>query len=272
MRSTERVLSIIEALARSDRPQGVSELAKALRLDKATVYRILSVLSDRGYVQQDPATRRYSLDSRMVALSAQVLSKADLPQRARPYLAELVRRTRQSAHLAVLSKEAPQWAVYIGQKRSPSRVQVDIRVGHMAPTHCTAVGKALLAYLPREQLTRLAPDGKLQRLTARTSATVDTLEHQLRVIRERGYAVDDEEFHRNIRCVAAPVRAGDGSVVASIGISGIAADIPREAIPKIAAVVVQVADQLSREFGHVAPVHQAAARRGHGRRLTVSRV
>jgi len=208
----------------------------------------------------------------MVALSAQVLSKADLPQRARPYLAELVKRTRQSAHLAILSRETPQWAIYIGQERTPSRVQVDIRVGHMAPTHCTAVGKVLLAFLPREQLTRLAPNGKLQRLTARTPTSLDALEKQLRIIRERGYAVDDEEFHRNIRCIAAPVRSGDGSVVASIGISGIAADIPREAIPTMAAVIVQVADRLSREFSHIIPVHQTATLPGHGRRLTGSRV
>jgi DNA-binding IclR family transcriptional regulator len=203
-----------------------------------------------------------------VALSAQILSKMELPQRARPYLLELVQRTQQSAHLAVLPKESPLWAVYIGHERSPSRVQVDIRVGHMAPTHCTAVGKALLAYLPRDQLALLAPDGKLQRLTARTPGSLEALEHQLRTIRERGYAVDDEEFHRNIRCVAAPVRTGDGSVVASMGISGIATDISREAMPRIASIVVQASAQLSQEMGYVG---RAPARSGELRRLTGSR-
>jgi len=241
----------VEALVASDGPLGVSDLTRALHLDKATVFRILAALARRGYVRQDEQTRRYSLDFGLLTLSARVLSKMDLPQRARPYLAELVARTGQSAHLAVLGRENPMWTIYIGQEKSPSRVQVDIGIGHMAPAHCTAVGKALLASCPPEELRRVFSSGKLTQLTPNTCRSLAALERHLRVIRRQGFAVDDEEFHRNIRCIAAPVHAVGGRAVASIGISGISADISRETIPHLARIVVDVADRLSQEMGHV---------------------
>lgn len=258
-RSIERGFDVIETLARADGAQGVSDLARVVHLDKATVHRILSVLARRGYVRQDHLTRRYVVHSRLIELSAQVLSKADMAERARPFLAEMVARTQQSAHLAVLSHETPLWIVYIGGERSPSRVQVDIRVGETALSYCTAVGKVLIAHLPRQELVRLARGGRLSSLTPHTRTTLPALEEHLQTVRAQGYAVDDQEFHRNVRCIAAPVRGTDGRVVASIGISGIVADITTEAIPGMIDVVVGVAARLSRAMGHSGPLARTQA-------------
>ncbi|MDQ7828055.1 MAG: IclR family transcriptional regulator [Armatimonadota bacterium] len=264
-RTLERALAVIEALVASEGPLGVSELTRVLRLDKATVFRILAAWSRRGYVRQDPQTRRYDLDAGLLTLSARVLSRMDLPQRARPYLAALVTRTGQSAHLAVLAPENPLWTVYVGQEKGPSRVQVDIGIGHVAPAHCTAVGKALLAGLPPDRLRAVLADARLTKFTPKTRVTLPSLERHLAVVRRQGYAVDDEEFHRNIRCIAAPVRGRGGEVVASIGISGIAADIPSGRIPPLARVVVETAARLSEELGH------PAGRTGGRRHLTADR-
>jgi DNA-binding IclR family transcriptional regulator len=262
----ERALDVLEALAASDDSLGVSELTRRLHLDKATVFRILTALARRGYVRQDGPTRKYRFDTGLLVLAAQVLSRMDLPQRARPYLAELVTRTGQSAHLAVPLRGDPLWVVYVGQERSPSRVQVDIGIGEVAPAHCTAVGKVLLAALPAETLRAALAGRRLAQLTARTRTTLPALTRHLHDVRRRGFAVDDEEFHPNIRCLAAPVYAGDGRVVASVGISGIAADISRERIPHLARVLVEVAGRLSQTLGDTATPALEGRRVAGGRR------
>lgn len=248
-RSLDRGLAILEALAKSPRSLGVSELGRLLDIDKASVHRLLAVLARRGYIEQDPVTRRYACTPRIMELSAVLLAQMDLPRRAWPYLRELVQRTGQSAHLAVLARGSPQWAVYIGEERSASHIQVDVRVGEMAPTHCTAVGKALIAYLPEASLRPLATPGALERYTPRTITSFPDLARHLAQVRARGYAVDDEEFHLNIRCIGAPVRDNTGVVVASLGISGIAAELPLATVQDKAGVVTEVADRLSQVLG-----------------------
>ena len=248
-RSLGRGLEIVEILARSDIPCGVSDLARYLGIDKATVHRLLKVLDMHGYVQRDPLTRRYSCSSRILELSAQLLAHMSLPLQAHPYLKELVDRTGLSAHLAVLARSTLRWAVYVADERSASHVQVDVRVGQMAPTHCTAVGKALIAYATGPSLQTLAQRGALRKFTAATIADYGELVSHLRKVRGRGYAIDDEEFHVNIRCVGAAVWDHDRQVVASIGVSGVVKELRKESIPKIATVVTEVADRLSRAIG-----------------------
>jgi IclR family acetate operon transcriptional repressor len=258
-RSLGRGLEILEMLARSDIPCGVSDLARRLGIDKATVHRLLKVLDVHGYVQRDWSTRRYSCSPRILELSAQLLAHMSLPLQARPYLKELVDGTGLSAHLAVLARSTLQWAVYVADERSASHVQVDVRVGQMAPTHCTAVGKALIAYVAGPLLQTLAHRGALRKFTSTTITDYGALVSHLRKVRERGYAIDDEEFHVDIRCVGAAVRDHDRHVIASIGVSGIVTELRKESIPKTAAVVTDVADRLSRAIGfsQVTPLSHA---------------
>jgi len=259
-RSLGRGLQIIEMLTRADAPYGVSDLARHLKIDKATVHRLLKVLEIHGYVQRDSMTRRYSSSPRIIELSAQLLAQMSLPRYARPYLRELVDRTGQSGHLAVLARDAVQWAVYIADERSASHVQVDVRVGQMAPTHCTAVGKALIAYTSESALRTLAQRGLLRKYTSTTITDFGPLVSHLAKVRERGYAVDDEEFHVNIRCVGAAVRDHTGHVVASVGISGVTTELPKDSFAKKAGIVMEVAGKLSHAIGFsgaAEPLHAA---------------
>jgi IclR family KDG regulon transcriptional repressor len=248
-RSLDRGLRIVEVLVQAEEPRGVSDLARILRIDKATVHRLLKVLCERGLVQRDSTSRRYACTTRILELSARLLAQMDLPQRARPHLRALVERTGQSAHLAVLARSTLQWAVYVADERSASHVQVDVRVGQMAPTYCTAVGKALIAYAPESALQALSLTGTLQQYTSKTITDIDVLVTHLTQVRGRGYAVDDEEFHVNIRCVGAPVRDGTGKVVASLGISGVAIELPKHSLHRKARVVMDLAQELSTTLG-----------------------
>jgi IclR family transcriptional regulator, KDG regulon repressor len=240
---------MLELLAGDLRPHGVSEIARALAIDRATTHRLLRVLVANEFVQQDSVTRQYRCTTRLVELSGELLAQLDLPQRAQPYIHELVQQTGQSAHLAVLARRSLRWAVYVADEKSASHVQVDVRVGEMSPTHCTAVGKALIAYQPDTALRKLTARGRLESYTVNTVTHIETLLNHLAQVRRRGYAVDDEEFHLNIRCVGAPVRGNDGQVVASLGISGIATDLPKSSITEFANAVIGQADGLSHAIG-----------------------
>jgi IclR family acetate operon transcriptional repressor len=139
-------------------------------------------------------------------------------------------------------------ALYVGQERSPSTITVDIPIGGVAPPTCTAVGKALLADLEADELYPYLE--RLERHTAKTIVEPERLQADLALTRDRGFAVDDEEFHIGVRCVASPIRDYAGRANAAIGVSGPAADLHAELLPRIAVAVRQVAETISARMGH----------------------
>lgn len=226
---------------------GVTEIAQALDVDKSTAFRLLSTLASRGFVVQDQDTRRYRLGLQIVELSRYVLDRIELRSLAKPWVKRLKQLTGESAHLAVLTDGR---AVYIDQEESGATLSVNTEIGRQAPIHCTAIGKSLLAYLPPEDLDRLLGRMTLTRYTPRTITTLRELIPHLESIRERGYAVDDEEFDPGVRCVAAAIRDYRSKVIASVGISGPAIRVTLERIPELGASAMETADRISRLIGY----------------------
>jgi IclR family KDG regulon transcriptional repressor len=240
-----RGLEILQTLTLADEPLGVTELAGRVGADKSTVHRLLTTLVRSGFVEQDTMTRLYRPTSKLVWMGSRLLARIDVRNHAVPYLNELARRTGFASHLVVLAQGH---ALYIGQERSPSTITVDIPLGGVAPAYCTAVGKVLLADLPPSG--RLPYLADLRRHTDKTIVDLDALDLELALVRERGYAVDDEEFHLGVRCVAAPIRDHGGRATAAIGVSGPASDLPIEAVPAVVRTVLAVAEKISSRLGH----------------------
>ncbi|MCC7353348.1 MAG: IclR family transcriptional regulator [Anaerolineae bacterium] len=247
IQSLARGLDILTTLAESDRPMGVTEIAQALNVDKSTAFRLLSTLANRGFVAQEPDTRRYRPDLRIVELSRRVLDRIELRSIAKPPLKRLQRLTGESAHLAVLADGR---AVYIDQEESNATLSVNAEIGRQAPAHCTAIGKSLIAYMSQEELSHFLGAEGLTRYTPRTITTLRELIPHLESVRERGYAVDDEEFDAGVRCLAAPIRDYRRKVIASIGISGPASRMTLDRMPELGVVVVKTAEEVSRLIGH----------------------
>jgi len=213
VQSLERAIDVLEALARAERALGVGEVAEATRLPQGTVHRLLQTLQARGYVRR-AESRKYSLGTGAVRLGT--AAQGALARSARPHLAELVRLSGETANLAVLEGDD---VVYVEQVSSPHTLRMFAEVGRHVPPHSTAVGKVLLAALPRDRVVAL-----LQRtgLPARTPATITRVEDFLAELDrtlERGWAADEEEQETGVRCVAAPV-GRDGHVVAALSVSG----------------------------------------------------
>jgi len=213
VQSLDRALDLLEELARADRALGVGELAELTGLPQGTVHRLLQGLNQRGYVRRD-AGRKYSLGSGSLRL-ADAAQRA-LVRTARPYLVELVRRSGETANLAVLEGDD---VVYVGQESSPHTLRMFAEVGRHVPPHSTAVGKVLLAALPPE---RVLPLLRRTGMPARTPATITDPEAflaELDRVRARGWAVDEQEQETGVRCVAVPV-GRPGRTVAALSVSG----------------------------------------------------
>jgi IclR family KDG regulon transcriptional repressor len=159
-----------------------------------------------------------------------------LRDQAKPFLRQLVERTGECSHLAILAQGQ---ALYIDQVESPSSLRVTTGVGTLAPLHCTALGKVMLAF-SHEPLPEEMPV-----FTPRTISDRETLRAHLDQTRRQGYAIDDEEYEYGVRCVAAPVFDFRGKVVGAIGISGPAGRIGLDRLAQFGAIVAAVSQALT---------------------------
>ncbi|RJX23855.1 MAG: IclR family transcriptional regulator [Dethiobacter sp.] len=219
VQSVERVLNIVEVMAQEGTPVTVTDLAEKVGLKISTVHRLLSTLTHRGYVEQDPDDNKYRLGLKLLEVGNAALYSSDIRSVARPYLEELVERCNETANLAILDKTD---VVYIDQVESKNFIIVKMfaQVGNRGPVHCTASGKALLAFLPDEKLEEILNQTQLTRFTNETITDAQHLKKELKRIREEGYALDWGEREEHVRCIAAPVFNHEGRVAASISVSG----------------------------------------------------
>ncbi|MGD0706925.1 MAG: IclR family transcriptional regulator [Anaerolineaceae bacterium] len=236
IQSLARGLKILDILGQAQDGVSITELANTLGVDKGSASRLMSTLVCHGYAEKDETTRRFHLGSQVVTLSRSVLTHRPLREAAKPYLHQLMERTGECAHLAIPAQGK---VLYIDQVESPATLRVNAQVGTMNPLHCTALGKALLAFGDLE----LPSD--LTSFTPRTITDPEMLRRHLNEVRQHGYAVDDEEFDIGVRCIAVPVFDFRGKAVGAIGISGPATRMTPERLPALAEIVVEIGKTLS---------------------------
>ena len=243
----DRAMAILDMLAAQERDVSLFEIAEQLRLHKSTIHRLLMVLERHRLVERHPESGKYGLGLKLFELGNRAFSRLGIGERARPYLERLAAEARETAHLCILDDGE---VLYL-EKVEPSRtVRVPTSVGRRNPAHCTAVGKALLAYLSDAELDEVVRRRGLDARTPKTITTPTALRRELRTIRSRGYSVDDEEIEEGLRCVGAPVRDHTGRVVASISIAGPAFRLTRAKTPALARLVTTAANALAAELGY----------------------
>lgn len=236
IQSLARGLKILDILSQAQDGASITELAETLGVDKGSASRLMSTLARYGYAEKDDMSRRYHLGPQVVTLSRSFLTRLPLREAAKPYLRQLMERTGECAHLAVLAQGR---VLYIDQVESPATLRVNAQVGQMNPLHCTALGKVLLAFGE----TRIP--ATLEAFTPRTITDPHALRIHLDEVHSIGYAVDDEEFDPGVRCIAVPVYDFRGKLTGSIGISGPATRVTLERLPALAAIVMEVGKSLS---------------------------
>jgi IclR family transcriptional regulator, KDG regulon repressor len=236
LQSLARGLQILEKMANAPEGIGITDLADEFAIDKGSISRLMQTLANYGFAEKDERTRKYILGPQIVRLSRAVLTHMPLRETAKPYLQKLVDLTGECAHLAILAKGE---ALYIDQAESPSALRVPTEIGTLAPLHCTALGKILLAFAG-------APISEnLQSYTFRTITDHSTIQHHIDQVKNLGYAMDDEEYNPGVRCIAVPVFDYRDRCVAAIGISGPTSRLPLENIANVVKTVQEIGQTLS---------------------------
>jgi len=222
-----------------DRPViGIGEVARHLGVHRSTASRLAATLATAGYLEPAGGGQgRYRLAAKLAVLGEIAAAGSELPSVALPRLRDLVSRLGETGHLGILEgTEAVTVAVVDGWQT----VRMHSWVGKRSPAHCSSMGKALLAGLSTADLLARYPDPELPASTPATITTRDELEKCLADVRTRGYAEDREELEPHLYCVAAPVFGRDGTVVASVSVSGPASRLREPAAVATAAAEVRV--------------------------------
>ncbi|WP_413966363.1 IclR family transcriptional regulator [Actinacidiphila polyblastidii] len=237
VQSLERAFDLLERMADQGGEVGLSELSAGSGLPLPTIHRLMRTLVACGYVRQQP-NRRYALGPRLIRLGEG--ASRLLGTWARPYLAELVEATGETANMALLDGDE---VVYVAQVPSRHSMRMFTEVGRRVLPHSTGVGKALLAAVPPQEVRALLARTGMPAATERTITEPDAFLAELAHIREMGYAVDDSEQEIGVRCLA--VTVPDSPTAAAISISGPAGRVTEAATDKIVPVLHEVAGRLA---------------------------
>ena len=248
--AVERALSILEIIAGSKNGMSNSDLSRKLQIPKSSASYILRVLTHRGYLSRDDENK-YRLGLKLMDLTGSAIPMEDAREIARPVLVEFLQKSRlPEAHVAVLDNGR---AVYVekvdGEK---SFIKMDIWVGHRLPVHTTAIGKALVSFLPEAEILAILKLHGMEKQTKRSISDPQKFLREVARVRKYGFAVDDEENAEGVRCIAAPIYDARGKVVAALGTSSIIMHIDEERLPEIVELVKIAAAKVSRGMGYTA--------------------
>ena len=246
-RSLQRGLRVIEATAANGGSATLAEIARKTALPRSTAHHLLRALVEFGYLVQDGDARAYSLAPKLFRLTGRTWTGEQLAEISVPFLNELSRRTGEGTSLAILRNGD----VTVVAKRDPEGpVRVVQEVGATRPIYCTAVGKALAAWLPPGELDRIIGRTIFEAKTPRTITTPAAFRRELARIRATGFAIDNEEHIEGIRCIATPVRDHSGEVRASLCVVGPKSRLPQRRLAEVRKSLAAVAVALSARLGH----------------------
>ena len=250
VQSVERALALVDVLAQSTGSLQLTELAQRTRLNVSTGHHLLATLVKWGYVARTP-NRRYALGARGLHLAQAFLKQVDLPRLAQPHVDRINEDTGETVHLGVLQGDA---VVTLLKREGRHAVRVDTGVvGAADAAHATALGKAMLAWLPEHEIRRILAVRGMAAFTPSTITDVDIMIEELRLVRRNSHAVDREERQPGVTCVAAAIRNHLGAVVGAVSVAAPTSRASEVHLARMRDSVMGAARALSAEFGEEGP-------------------
>lgn len=232
----DRLFGVLELLAEKG-AMGLMEISKEMNLNKSTVHRILNSLIYMGYVKQNDMTSQYMLTYKICTLSERILKSVDLVDLAHPFLKELSFRTGETVHL--VQRDGTN-AVYIDKVETDTNtVRLISSIGKTIPLYCSGVGKAMLAGMEESSVRKIWNFSEIKAYTDKTIVDIDSLLRELKIIRERGYSVDDEENEIGVRCVAVALDDYRGKPNYAISISAPEIRMKEERMRELAGMLLE---------------------------------
>ena len=240
IQALDRALDMLDLLA-AHSGLTLSEVAEKMGQSPSTVHRVLHTLAARGVAESDPATQAWHIGPATFRLGSAFMRRSGIVERARPVLRALMEHTGETANLGILNGDA---VLFVSQAETHETIRAFFPPGTRSPLHASGIGKALLAFGRPEILQDLLQNAPLKRFTDKTLTTPEALAEDMSRIRHRGFAFDDEERTRGMRCIAAPVLDFSGEAIAGISISGPTHRIGMEHIKTLGAAVAAAASEI----------------------------
>jgi DNA-binding IclR family transcriptional regulator len=250
IQSLDKGLYLLEIIEQETYPVSLNTLWTRLGWDKATIHRMCTTLERRGYLHRDPVTKAYSLGLKIFGLYQSIMNNIDVQKTARPHLESIERETGESTHLGFIFEKS---VVFVDKVMGRDLSPVNVQIGGREPLHCTALGKAFLAFIGTEERAAHIEE-PLRKYTPSTIDSLAALNRDLQETKARGYALDNEEYVQGVRCVAAPILNRETKPVAMIGISVPAARLPDELAAKYGIFIKERALEVSRWLGYLPKV------------------
>jgi IclR family transcriptional regulator, KDG regulon repressor len=243
LQTIDRALDVLCAFSDKDEI-GISDLSRRLKLPKSAVHRVMHTLALRGFIEQGE-NRRYRLGLRVLELGNVCRLRTELASVGAPIVRALSVRANCNSHLAKMDGLE---VVDLVRSEYPAPVRVARMAIMRRPVHCTALGKSMLAFGDGARVDAVIRAG-LSRLTQRTITQPARFQGELSKIRERGFAIDNEEFYAGKRCVAAPVFDESRQVIAAVSLSGLMTQITEDRVEQFGALVMEAARRISAHLG-----------------------
>lgn len=246
VQSIDRAVSILKCFSKQRKEMKLSEIADELSLNKSTVHGIISTLKYNGLIDQDEETQKYRLGLYLMKLGDTVASSIDIRDIAHPIIKEVSQQLNETVHLSKLDGDE---LIYLDKVESNQSMRIFTTIGSRMPAYCTGMGKAMLAYIDDEKINNLLSDA-LEPMTEYTITDKNELLKRLADIREKGYAMDNEENSIGLRCIAAPIFDHKGNAKYAISVSGPTVRMTDKRMENIISIIKDSARKISYKLGY----------------------
>jgi DNA-binding IclR family transcriptional regulator len=258
--AADRILTILELVGQSKRGLRLAEVAEQGKMPRSSAHCLLLTLERRGYLHRHEKSGRYMFGLKLFSLASYAINGLEVRELAAPHLAALMQQTGLTVHMAIMEQYEP---VLVSKVEPPGIFRLATWMGKRMDFHCTAVGKAIAAFLPEERLDELISVRGLPRHNENTIVSARKLKQQLLQVRKCGHALDDEEEELGLRCIGVPIFDHDGRVVGATSLSGTTNQIFADNVAALADRAKATAGNISSALGYslatAAPQVQIAA-------------
>jgi DNA-binding IclR family transcriptional regulator len=242
-----KALDILSLFSPTESRMSLATISNKMNLPKSTVHNLLATLVHRGFIERVD-NDQYALGTTVIVLAQAARVNVELRDRAAPLLSEVAETCHESVYLTTREEDN---ILYIYAIESPRRLLARTAIGDRVPMHCTANGKATLAYLPEDEITQFIDRTRLPVFTDNTIHDPVILRQELELTKSRGYGLDNEEHELATFCVGAPIFDSNVRVVGACSISGEDPQITGARLPELAALIKRTAQEISRRMGYV---------------------
>ncbi|MEC1715027.1 IclR family transcriptional regulator [Schinkia azotoformans] len=247
IQSVDRALKILDLFNEYETELKITEISEKMNLHKSTVHSLLKTLQAHRYIEQDQESGKYRLGMKLFERGNLVVQTIDIATVAKPHLNTISKETQQTVHLVILDGKE---GVYIDKVEGVTTSSLYSRIGRRIPIHCSAVGKALVAYKASGELDSLLENYDFEKRTEYTITDKEAYLRELAEVREQGYAHDNQENEQGVNCVAIPIQNYAGDVVAAMSISSPVMRYNDEEMSKHISILKREAGIISKKLGY----------------------